>query len=232
MAKVFLSHSSSDKSFVRKLAKDLIELGHELWLDEWNIGVGQSITAEIQKGIAWSEYVVIILSEHATSSNWVEREWQPKYWEEVRENKILILPALLEKCKMPTLLEGRRYADFRKSYAVGLVSLANALGHPLGTEEKEDLSEVLSFVVDNLLPRWELAHLEQLETNPKSKPKSRHFKNELYSLAGKGYISEEAGKSIGEMSPDSDLGDYLELTERGINFLAWRRRLLPPRGEE
>jgi hypothetical protein len=228
MASIFLSHSSLDKDFVRRLAEDLIELGHDPWLDEWEIGVGQVITEEIQRGVAESDYVVIVLSKHATNSNWVEREWQPKYWEEVRDKKVLIFPVLLEKCEIPTLLAGRRYADFRKSYAVGLVALANALGKHR-QPEKEDLSEVLCFVMENLLPRWERAHLEQLESDPNSKPQSRYFKDELYSLVGKGYAIEKGGKSIGKMGPDDHLGDFLELTDQGANFLAWRRKLLSQR---
>jgi hypothetical protein len=37
MAKIFISHSSKDKEFVRQLKKDLEEFGHEIWLDEREI---------------------------------------------------------------------------------------------------------------------------------------------------------------------------------------------------
>ena len=37
---VFLSHTKSDKSFVRRLASDLEALGFAVWLDEWDVLYG------------------------------------------------------------------------------------------------------------------------------------------------------------------------------------------------
>ena len=49
--KIFLSHSSKDKEFVRKLADDLKTYGLSVWFDEWEIKVGDSITNKISQGI-------------------------------------------------------------------------------------------------------------------------------------------------------------------------------------
>lgn len=40
MPSLFLSHSSADKTFVEKLAKDLEGVGVNVWFDKWEIKVG------------------------------------------------------------------------------------------------------------------------------------------------------------------------------------------------
>jgi len=127
MASVFISHSSRDKGFATRLAEDLERLGHRPWLDEWEIKVGECIVTRLDRGIADSDYVVIVLSSHSVTSGWVEKEWKTKYWSEIEAGRPLVLPVLIEDCDIPGLLKTKKYADFREKYPVGLVELANAL---------------------------------------------------------------------------------------------------------
>ncbi len=60
-------------------------------------------------------------------SRWVENEWHAKYWDEIAEGKIRVLPVLLRPCKIPTLLKTKKYADFTKNYNSGLEELLFAL---------------------------------------------------------------------------------------------------------
>lgn len=43
MSSLFLSHTNIDKPFVEKLAKDLERLGIDVWVDKYEIKVGESI---------------------------------------------------------------------------------------------------------------------------------------------------------------------------------------------
>lgn len=43
MPTIFLSHTSIDKPFVEKLARDLMRLGINVWYDKYEIKVGESI---------------------------------------------------------------------------------------------------------------------------------------------------------------------------------------------
>ncbi len=104
MSKVFISHSSNDKAFVRQLASNLKDIGHQPWLDEWEIRVGDCIVSKIEQGIADANFVIIVLSSNAVRSGWVEREWKSKYWDEIQQNKTLVLPVLIENCQIPQLL--------------------------------------------------------------------------------------------------------------------------------
>jgi len=125
--KVFISHSSNDKQFARWLFTDLANVGHNPWIDDQQIKVGDSIPSKIQNGITSSDYIIVILSEHSIKSHWVEKEWQTKYWEEVKTGDIKVLPVLFQECQIPALLETKKYADFTNDYSSGLDDLLAAL---------------------------------------------------------------------------------------------------------
>lgn len=127
-AKIFLSHSSADKNFVRGLAVDLAAMGHQPWLDEWDILAGESIVERVSSGIEDADFVLVLLSKNAVSSKWVETEWQTKYWDEVREKRVVVIPALIDDCTIPLLLRTKKYVDFREDYSVGLELLGKSIG--------------------------------------------------------------------------------------------------------
>jgi TIR domain len=124
---VFISHAHQDKPFARLLALDLASAGHRPWLDEWEIHAGESIATKISEGIGNCSFLVIVLSEHAVRSNWVEREWQAKYWEEVRTGRVQVIPALIQDCEIPPLLKPKKYADFRAEHRNGLNEILFAI---------------------------------------------------------------------------------------------------------
>jgi len=68
-AQIFLSYSSRDKQFVRWLAVDLRNHGHRVWLDEWEVLVGESIPRRIAHGLDQSDFVAVVLSKHAVESH-------------------------------------------------------------------------------------------------------------------------------------------------------------------
>lgn len=129
-ASIFLSHASSDKAFVRGLAVDLNALGYRPWLDEWEILGGESIPSRISEGLEDADYVLVVMSKSSTASQWVENEWQAKYWKEISARQVFIVPLLLDDCSIPTLLAPKKYIDFRGDYAEALEVLAKSLaGH-------------------------------------------------------------------------------------------------------
>src|SRR5262252_4407912 len=76
--KVFLSHSSADKVLARRLARDLQSANVEVWLDQWQIGVGESFEQRIQQGLEETDFVIVLLTRHGVASQWVHREWRDK----------------------------------------------------------------------------------------------------------------------------------------------------------
>jgi len=126
MARIFISYSSHDKTVARTLFDDLQRLGHQPWLDEYAIRVGDSIPGKIEEGLQNADFVAVLLSPSAVQSGWVDREWKTKYWTEVSAGRVMVLPVLLEDCEIPVLLAPKKYADLR-NYATGLVQLVGAI---------------------------------------------------------------------------------------------------------
>ncbi len=140
MANIFLSHSSADKPFVRRLANDLKSYGHTPWLDEWEIKIGDCIVSKIETGISKADFVILVLSTKAVQSGWVEKEWKSKYWNEVNDKKVMVLPVLVEDCQIPELIKTKKYADFRQDYSYAFDQLVDAL--PELSDEEEGKTKV------------------------------------------------------------------------------------------
>lgn len=120
---VFLSHSSQDNEFVRKLAEDLKSQGIQVWFDEWEIKVGDSLNNKIAEGITSSGWLVIILSQNSVKSAWVKKELNAALESELKREQVFILPAIIEDCEIPLFLQDKKFADFRYDYYKGLDEL-------------------------------------------------------------------------------------------------------------
>jgi len=125
--RVFLCHSSEDKPFVRQVRNDLANAGHSVWIDEFEIQVGESITAKIAEATESADALVLFLSDASSKSEWVKREWGSTLARMLSGQTTRILPALIEDCPRPSLLADIKYADFRESYHSGLEELLAGL---------------------------------------------------------------------------------------------------------
>jgi len=126
--KIFLSHSSKDKTFVKSVATDLADKGYEPWLDEWQIKVGESIPRKIDNALDECKYFMIFLSKNSAESKWVEEELYAAYGSIFSNNsEKVILPILIEECEIPFILRQYKYANFLYDYTNGLKELLDAL---------------------------------------------------------------------------------------------------------
>ena len=123
---VFVSHSSSDKPFVRRLKDSLQERGITVWLDEAEIRVGESIPEKVAEGIAAAEAFCIVISQASHNSKWVTRElnvFLPRFV----QTSGVVLPCRLDGAPLPGLISDVKYADFSTSYEEGLEALFGAI---------------------------------------------------------------------------------------------------------
>lgn len=136
---VFISHSSFDKFFVRKLAAQLEANGVKVWLDEAELNVGDSLTRKIGDAVRETRIFCVVLSHNSVGSSWVEKELQIAYGKEIEEKRTVILPILLEKVEIPAFLRDKVYADFTSSekYAGSFEKLLKAIGVHIGSKEIE-----------------------------------------------------------------------------------------------
>lgn len=72
---VFISHASEDKDDVaRPLAEALRKNGLSVWYDEFELRIGDSLRRKIDKGIANSNFGVIVISRDFVSKGWTNYE--------------------------------------------------------------------------------------------------------------------------------------------------------------
>ena len=118
MSSLFLSHTSSDKPFARRVAADLIVAGIVVWLDEAEIGPGDSLIRKIEEGLTSVEYVAAFLSPNSVKSPWVTKELDIAMTREIRGRRVVVLPLLIHDIKdseIPAFLSDKLYVDFRNS---------------------------------------------------------------------------------------------------------------------
>ena len=130
MSKIFLSHTSDDKPFVRKLAGDLRRYNHTVWIDEAEINIGDSLISKIREGLDSVDFVAVVLSKKSIESPWVQKEIEIASTREIDEKKVVVLPLLIEDVELPGFLKGKFYGDFSDSnkYDEKLAVLLRSLG--------------------------------------------------------------------------------------------------------
>ena len=124
---VFVSYSNQDRAVASRLAKDLTELGYIVWLDAWEMLVGHNIVDEVYKGITGARFVVVLLSPDSCQSEWVKQEFTTALLSEIEARQVIVLPAKIETCEIPTPLKNKRYADFTLSWEEGFREIATAI---------------------------------------------------------------------------------------------------------
>lgn len=130
MPSVFLSHTSVDKPFVRRLAQDLELQGIRYWIDEAEIRVGDSLIHKIREGIDKMTHLMVVLSPDSVDAPWVQREVDVAMNQEIAGGTVKVLPLLYKQCKLPGFLLGKLYADFTdpNRYQKSLEALVRSLG--------------------------------------------------------------------------------------------------------
>lgn len=127
---VFLSHNHADKTFVRKLARDLEAHNVKCWLDEAEMKIGDSLIQKIRNGIDNVEYFAVILSPNSINAPWVVNELDVAMNLQISGKPIKVLPIMLRECEPPGFLVGKLYGDFKdeSKYLDSLKTLTTSIG--------------------------------------------------------------------------------------------------------
>ena len=104
---LFLSHSSRNKDFVVKLGQDLNILEIDVWLDVWEMTVGDSLFDKLSYGLSDSKFICLVISSEFHESKWASNEMKQAFVREMREERNLILPIVIEKVKIPAFIEDK-----------------------------------------------------------------------------------------------------------------------------
>ena len=122
MARVFLSHSSKDKEFVRELFRRLTRDGVNCFFDEESIEWGTNFILSLEQGIDTCEFFVAVLSPDFVQSKWVELERTSAIADDPAGLGRKMRPLLLQPCELPRFLRQIQQFDvstrvlFEKNY--------------------------------------------------------------------------------------------------------------------
>lgn len=120
---IFMSHSSRDRVAASNLAATLNFCAIDVWLDDWELEVGQSLTDEIAKAMDTSRFIAILITENYNKSVWTKTEYKKALAREQKENRTVMLPLIVGEAQIPDFLEDKIYIDLRTEYFSGIVKL-------------------------------------------------------------------------------------------------------------
>lgn len=124
---VFISYSHSDGLIVNKLAAHLVKHNANVWVDTWELNVGDSILNRVQDAIQESSALLMVLSKTSVESEWCKKELSAGLMRELDEKRVVVLPVLVEDCEIPLFLREKMYADLRTDFNSGLHKVLDAI---------------------------------------------------------------------------------------------------------
>src|SRR5690606_638376 len=116
----FISYSSKDDEFVRRLHADLQDRGIRCWFAPEDMKIGDRIRTRIDEVIRLHEKLLLVLSENSINSDWVEKEVEPAFEREREAKGTGLFPVRLDDAVMESktgwaadIKRSRHIGDFR-----------------------------------------------------------------------------------------------------------------------
>lgn len=135
---IFISHNHKDKPFARRVADDLRRAGANVWIDQAEIQLGDSLIEKIRSGIDDMDYLAVVLSPDSVKSSWVRKEVRIAYEQEIKGKRVKVLPLIYKTCTLPKFLGDKLQADFssEENYEEALALVIRRLGLASGDDEE------------------------------------------------------------------------------------------------
>lgn len=118
---LFISYSSKDEMLARRLHVDLQAHGVRCWFAPEDLKVGDKICPRIDEAIHLQEKLLLLLSQHALASAWVEDEVEAAIEKENQQQREVLFPVRLDESVMQTpqawaakLRRSRHIGDFTR----------------------------------------------------------------------------------------------------------------------
>src|SRR6266516_1764768 len=96
IARVFISHSSTDKSLALLISKALREKEFSPWIDSEQIEAGENIIERIGDGLRTMDVLTVIASKASVSSRWVAEELSFALQRTIKDKQVVLLPFIIE----------------------------------------------------------------------------------------------------------------------------------------
>ena len=184
---LFLCHNGADKEWAKALgarveAEEWNGRSLTVFLDEWDIDIGENIVVKINDALTSSRFVALLLTPEMLTSDWCNAEFAGVLTQDPVNRSGKIIPIRLrdhhavtkERLRVPPLLASLNHLDFRderefeKSFARLIAKLRGeapprgrqsrgrgTTAKPLSPglpERREDADEIRETLLSNLLP--------------------------------------------------------------------------------
>lgn len=184
---VFISHASKDKAEVaRPIAEALSSAGWSVWLDKYELTVGDKLTQSINAGLASSRFGVVILSPAFFDKRWPQEELEGLAAKEAASGSKVILPVWhgideQSLAEMAPMLAGR----LGVSTAKGIPHVAEELIRALARERRAKVDpERLEHIVRSVEPTGGEPREKESETSGQALPASNAARTWLTRFMG------------------------------------------------
>jgi uncharacterized protein YjbI with pentapeptide repeats len=112
----FISYSSKDEDFAKRLYADLQQENVRCWFAREDLKIGDKFWHRIDECIKLYDKLLVVLSEHSVQSDWVEREVMAAL-EKEKQGKTVLFPITLDDAVKDCT--GPWAADIRRSRHIG-----------------------------------------------------------------------------------------------------------------
>ena len=127
---VFVSYARADAVQVHRLAENLHNAGLKVFLDEWEIALGDVLVHQLDRALLNSRNGILAVTPTALTRPWVLEEYAAMMTRAV-EGKQRLIPVLLADAELPPLLAIRVFIDLRRAD---------------GPEYEREISKLISFL--------------------------------------------------------------------------------------
>jgi hypothetical protein len=233
---VFVSYAREDRDRIKVLVQILEAQGWNVWWDP-DIAPGKPWREVIEQALARTRSVLVVWSNASVSNSWVQGEA-----DEGMRRSILVPVLIDDNAKIPlgfghiqfeNLSQWSGNADDpRIRQVLSSIHMLHQVGEVKEVKEeqarqRDDLQEILLFVLQNFVSEYELVHLKKLGSGkPFPFTPSKAFELELRRLLSIRLIARQPGHGIRTiMSSADDLNNHLVITDRGKSYLKHLRDL-------
>lgn len=149
--RIFLSYSQSDARQAETLAQRLAEVGMYPHLSRSIFGPGKEIIGALRSHLEASDYMLLLLSPEALSSQWVQYELEYAVEKDWHQRAINVIPVKVRPCKTPSYLDSSIVIDATRDFDKGARRVAELLKNiPLVQFERMNGLDFEGFVIDFL----------------------------------------------------------------------------------
>src|SRR5271166_4019643 len=111
VADIFVSYTSSDREWAFWIGQELEKLGHTPHIHEWEISAGGNIFAWMRERHDRADHILCVVSSTYLTKEYSGLESDAAVWAAVKKRHNFMLPAFIEDCEAPTLLDVIKRCD-------------------------------------------------------------------------------------------------------------------------